>query len=69
MYINAIESSSPGGLLIGARGFVLGPYGSPGGYGTEDEIRPIGLMKAIENADAEDIVEYEDLTGIETSAF
>jgi len=69
MYINAIESSGPGGLLVGPSSFVFGPYGSRGSYGTEDEIRPIGLMKAIDNADAEDIVEYEDLTGIETSAF
>lgn len=69
MYINDVEAPGSGGLLVGAKGFVFGPYGSPGGYGTADEIRPIGLMKEINNADADDIVEYEDLTGIEMSAF
>ncbi len=69
MYINAVEVDGPGGVLVGAKSFVTGPYAAPGGYFTGDEIRPIGRLKAIANADADDIVEYADLVGIETSAF
>lgn len=69
MYIQAVESSEHGGILLGPKSFVFGPYGGWGHYGTGDEIRPIGLVKSIQNADADDIVEYEDLTGIETSSF
>lgn len=67
MYIHAIESENPGGLFAGAKGLLVGPYGGWGHYGTEGEIRPIGIVKAIHNADADDIIEYEDLTGIEVN--
>ena len=72
MYIHDIEDA--GGLLIGAKGFVIGPgimEASPSfkrsrpqhlrGFGWDvEDVRPIGDLS---HSDAEELLEFSDIVG------